>query len=85
MRPEKLDIKQALRRPKDTFGTPERVLADPRLDREGKRAILRSWEQDARGLAAAEAEGVVGGERSMLQRVLRALRTVSDTEVENDR
>lgn len=84
MKPEKLDIRQAMRSPKDTFGTPERVLADPRLDREGKRAILKSWEQDARKIPVAEEDGMVGGERTMLERVLRALRTVSGIKVENE-
>lgn len=85
MRPEKFDIKKAVLSPKDTFGAPERVLADPRLDREGKRTILQSWEQDERELAVAEEEGMMGGERSMLQRVLLALRAVSDSEVETER
>lgn len=84
MKPEKLDIREAIRNPKAIFGTPERVIADPRLDREGKRAILKSWEQDARELAVAEEEGMTGGEPSMLQRVRRALRTASGIEVENE-
>ncbi len=83
MRPEKLDIKRALRNPEETFGTPECVLSDPRLDREGKRAILKSWEQDERELAVAKGEGMVREEQNMLQRVLRALHTVSGSEVEN--
>ena len=83
MTPDKLDIKRALRNPEEAFGTPEQVLADPRLDRDGKRAILNSWEQDARELAVAEEEGMTGGEQDMLQRVLRALDTVSDRTTED--
>lgn len=85
MKPDRLDIRRALSNPKENFGTPERVLADPRLDREGKRAILKSWEQDARELAVAEEEGMTGGERSMLQRVSRALNSLSDSELDETR
>ena len=35
--------------------------------------LLRQWEQDARGLAEAESEGMGGGEESMLGRVREAL------------
>ncbi len=79
---ENLDIKRALSNPKEIFGTPEQVLANPRLDRESKCAILKSWEQDARELAVAEEEGMAGGEQDMLQRVLRALDSVSDGTVD---
>lgn len=72
------DFRRALKDPKAEFGTPERVLADPRLDREGKRTILKSWEQDERQMAVAEEEGMAGGERDMLRRVLRALDAVSN-------
>ncbi|HMB78212.1 MAG TPA: hypothetical protein VKN76_17595 [Kiloniellaceae bacterium] len=75
---QKLDLERALKNPKDAFGTPEKVLSDSSLDRENKRAILRSWEQDARELMEAEAEGMGRGEPNMLQRVLRALDAVDD-------
>lgn len=77
MTSDKIDMKQALNNPKKAFGSPRNVLDDPRLDRESKYAILKSWERDARELAVAEEEGMVGGEESMLQRVMRALDTVS--------
>ena len=76
------DYGKAMKDPQSIFGTPERLLADPRLDREGKREILQSWEQDARELAVAEEEGMHGGEKNMLHRVLCALDTVSDGKIE---
>jgi len=69
----KSDYDQALRDPKSVYDTPEQVLADPRLDRQGKRAILRTWEQDARQLLQAEEEAMTGGEPNMLRRVELAL------------
>jgi CBS domain-containing protein len=73
---KKFDYGAAIDDPKGVFGDPEKVLADPRLDREGKRAILTRWEQDARELAVAEEEGMAGGEQNMLAKVQRALRAV---------
>jgi CBS domain-containing protein len=73
---KEFDYRAAIDDPKGVFGEPEKVLADPRLDREGKRAILARWEQDARELAVAEEEGMAGGERDMLAKVQRALRAV---------
>jgi CBS domain-containing protein len=72
-----LDFRKALTNPRAEFGNPERLLADPRLDREGKRAILRSWQQDERELEVAEEEGMGDGERSMLHRVAAALDSIS--------
>jgi len=78
MTAEPMDLKRALENPTDIFEAPEDVLADETLDRENKRAILQTWEQDARELAEAEEEGMAGGEPSMLQRVLKALDAVGD-------
>jgi len=72
-----LDFRRALADPRAEFGVPERLLSDPRLDREGKRAILRSWKHDERELAVAEEEGMAGGESSMLHRVVKALDSLS--------
>jgi hypothetical protein len=69
----KSDYQKALRDPKSVYATPEQVLADPRLDRYGKKAILRTWQEDAEQLQRAEEEGMMGGERSMLTRVQNAL------------
>lgn len=67
------DYDKALRDPKSVYDTPEQVLADPRLDRQGKKAILQTWEQDAQLLLKAEDEAMGGGEPNMLRRVELAL------------
>ncbi len=73
---EKLD--KAVRDPTTVYRTPADVLADSAFDRAAKRAILKSWEQDARELAVAESENMAGGEPSMLARVLEALTTLDE-------
>jgi len=75
---DKATFRDALDDPQAVYGTPERVLSDPRLDRQGKRAILKAWERDARALARAEDEAMSGGEPNLLDRVLKALKRVSD-------
>lgn len=75
---DKASFREALDDPQAVYGTPERVLSDPRLDRQGKRAILKAWERDARALARAEDEAMSGGEPNLLDRVLKALRRVTD-------
>lgn len=79
---KRLDFERALEDPSGMFGAPERVLADPQLDREGKRAILNAWARDARELDVAEEEGMAGGESGMLQRVLRALARISEQDAD---
>ena len=79
MRQDKIDKDELPSDPKAAFGTPERVLADPDLDRESKLAILKAWEHDEQELLVAEEEGMDGGEQSMLQRVSRALESLSET------
>jgi hypothetical protein len=73
----KSDYEKALRDPKSVYKTPEQVLADPRLDRYGKRAILKTWKQDAQLLLKAEDEAMTGGEPNMLRRVELALDRLS--------
>jgi hypothetical protein len=72
----KNDFERALRDPKSVYDTPEQVLADPRLDRQGKRSILETWKQDAEALLRAEGEAMTHGEPNMLRRVDLALRTL---------
>lgn len=69
----KKSFERAVKDPKSVYDTPEQVLADPRLDRHGKRAILKNWRQDAELLLKAEEEAMTGGEPNMLRRVKRAL------------
>lgn len=66
-------LEKAMRDPALFYAAPDDVVADSRLDREAKRAILKSWELDARELAVAESENMGGGEPNMLTRVLAAL------------
>jgi hypothetical protein len=71
-----IDIEAALRDPLCFFAEPQDVAAHPQLSRENKLAILRRWEQDALRLSASEAEGMGGGEESMLGRVEQAIQIV---------
>lgn len=75
---KKSDFEKARRDPKSVYGSPEQVLADPRLDRQGKRQILETWEQDAQLLLKAEDEAMTGGEPNMLRRVELALDRLAD-------
>ena len=77
MTQEDFNFHKALQDPEAAFGIPERVLADPRLDREGKRAILESWERNERKMMLAEQEGAASVEHAMLRRVLNALSAIS--------
>jgi len=67
---------KALLDPSGVFGTPEDVAGDDTLSRDQKIEILRRWEQDAEGLATAQAEGMDGGDAISLRRVAKALETV---------
>ena len=76
MTPANSTIEKALMAPKSVYRSPENVLVDSTLDREGKRAILQRWRRDAEQLAVAEGEAMTGGEPNMLSRVLQALEKV---------
>lgn len=69
----KYSLDEALKDPKRIFGSPEKVLSDPRLDRRTKLDILEKWRHDAYELSTAEHEGMTGGEPAMLGRVLHAI------------
>ena len=51
---------------------PRDVLADTRLSREEKLAILEAWELEARTLAVASEENMTGGEPDLLAEVVEA-------------
>lgn len=80
--PSKLE--QAVRNPTLVYQAPEEVMVDSDLDHESKRAILKSWELDARELAVAEAENMTGGEPNMLTRVLSALADIDDSRTDGE-
>lgn len=61
------------------FGTPERVLADPTLDREGKRAILRRWFSEARREVRTKGAGSESERSNDIGRVARCLAAISGT------
>lgn len=57
----------------DRFDDPMEVVAADDLDDGEKRKILEAWQLDAARLADSSAEGMLGGEPSMLHRVEQAL------------
>lgn len=75
-------LDKAVHDPSLFYASPADVVADSRLDHEAKRAILKSWELDARALAVAETENMGGGEPNMLTRVLSALADIDDARTE---
>jgi hypothetical protein len=73
-----IDVDAVLADPKAYFDQPMAVVTHPGLPAAFKLKVLRQWELDARLLATAEAEGMGGGEDSMLSRVSRALRALEE-------
>lgn len=73
-------IEDALTDPKRVFGSPDRVVSDPRLDRPTKLKILSKWYEDARALSRAEEEGMTGDAPPMLSRVKRAIDRVQSSD-----
>jgi hypothetical protein len=61
-----------LEKPHSHFDNPEQVLADPTLSTQEKLEALDALEQDARLLATATEEGMIGGEQSKLRDILNA-------------
>ena len=59
-------------KPHAHFEGPDAVVADPALSSQEKVKALGTMEQDARLLATATTEGMIGGESSNLSDVLRA-------------
>ncbi|MCF8466498.1 MAG: hypothetical protein K9G33_03785 [Sneathiella sp.] len=72
-----IDIDKAKLDPSSVFESPEEVAEHTDLSKETKIEILRRWEYDASELEVAEEEGMVGGEPSLLMRVLSTLETLS--------
>ena len=62
----------AVQNPTQFYGRPGDVIADTRLSRSEKLAILEAWELDARALAVASEENMSGGEPDLLSEVIKA-------------
>ena len=75
-RPRKSPAEEKLEHPAKEFSHPGEVVTDRSLSTQQKRAALDSLEQDARQLAVATAEGMVGGEETRLRNVLEAERSL---------
>jgi hypothetical protein len=67
-----LSVAKAKASPSETFNSPGDVLRAP-LSHAQKLDILKSWEDEAHQLQAAEGENMGGGERSHLDDIRRAI------------
>lgn len=63
----------ALRTPSEVYDHPDAVLRDESLDDRQKLEILNHWHAEAVELQDSEAEGMSGGERSLLPDINRAI------------
>ncbi len=68
-----MDIAQAMLDPVSVFTSPQDVCHESSLTQDQKIKILRRWEYDARELAVAEEENMLGGSANVLDEVLAAL------------
>jgi hypothetical protein len=73
-----VDMAQARLDPGSVFGSPEALRDHPDLGLEDKLELLRRWEYDARELSTAEAEGMAGGEVSLLDRIEAVLAELTE-------
>ncbi|MGH6792658.1 MAG: hypothetical protein ACREDZ_11840 [Kiloniellales bacterium] len=78
------EIETALIDPSGVFDRPEAVLSRNDIDHETKIEILRRWEYDAREMQVAEEENMAGGESDLLDRVLKALKTLQAPDAEKE-
>jgi hypothetical protein len=74
-----LDLETARLDPGSVFTSPEELCKSPGLSRELKIDLLQRWAEDARELDVAEAEGMGGGETSILGRILSALDSLGES------
>lgn len=70
---DEMDLETARLDPGSVFKSPEELCESPGLSREQKIDLLQRWADDARELDVAEAEGMGGGETSILAQILTAL------------
>lgn len=66
------------RDPGAIFSAPEEIKDDSTLTTSQKIELLRGWAYDASELEVAEEEGMIGGEISLLDRILAVLDEVSN-------
>ena len=71
-------IRAKVEKPHAHFEGPDAVDADAALSSQEKAKALGTMEQDARLLATATTEGMVGGEPSNLSEILQAKEAVKD-------
>lgn len=71
--PKKPWFDEAVLDPARVYKSPAEVLQDSRLDDDGMRRVLKSWEEDAKRLLESDEEGMTGGESSPLKAVQAAL------------
>jgi hypothetical protein len=68
---------KALKDPSLVYQTPREVLSDKQLNNTQRLQILKRWEQDQRELDVAQEEGMIGGETSMLDDILEAMKKLN--------
>jgi hypothetical protein len=74
------NVEQVRRDPWKVFRTPKEIVDHDALSTDEKKQILQTWEQDAKHLAVAEAEGMSGGEPNRLSDVSEAKQQVAERE-----
>ncbi len=74
------DVRHVKRDPWKVFRSPKEVVSHQALTSEDKKQILETWEEDAKHLAVAEAEGMGGGEPNRLADVSDAKQRVAKLE-----
>ena len=75
-----IDLENARLDPGSVFMSPEELCDSPGLSMKVKIDLLQRWADDARELDVAEAEGMAGGETSLLARILTALNSLGDSD-----
>lgn len=69
-------LREAKQNPAAMFAKPQDVLTTNDLSHDEKRAILEQWKQDSMQLQQATAENMTGGEPSMIEDVVEALKAL---------
>jgi hypothetical protein len=73
-------VQDAIANPSKIFNAPMDVIEAPGMTNGEKRAILESWEQEARLLQTATGENMSGGEPSRIEDVRKALDALANRE-----